>query len=441
MTPQNILIVEDEHALGTALSFAVRRIGHVPELVATGTAALDVVRTRTLDAAVVDIGLPDMSGLDLIKKLRLQHSALPVLVITAHGTLDHAIAARKNGASDYLVKPLDLRQFEASVNALLSVGTAKQGADAPRTGLAARQAAAQLVGTSPALRDVFTGIARACVSDAPVLITGPTGAGKSLVAETIHANSPRRTGPLVFVSGASLPGMEELIAQARKAAAGTLVIEEVATMPPAVQSGLATEHLADQKSVRWMATSTLPPLDAMRSGGLRAELYYALSALHLGLPPLRDRTSDIPALVTHFLPERISVSASAMDILQAYDWPGNVRELEHVLSFSSDLAGDGVILPGHLPAHLSQAAASRTGPLAPAEVQATLGRWLDSKLEGPHRDELSYDMVLDQLEAMALQHLLDRHDGKPTHLANALRMNRTTLRQKLRRLGLATGDG
>ena len=440
---QTILVVEDEHALGTALSFAVRRIGHLPELVATGSAAIDAARRSVPQAAVIDIGLPDMSGLDLIKKLRVLAPTLPVLIITAHGSLEHAIAARRQGATEFLVKPLDLRQFEASVRALLDQASAAK----PSAKAASRAAdKSMLIGSAPALQEVFAGVSRACVTDTPVLITGPTGSGKSLVASVIHAHGNQQKGSCQTVNASMLTTPGELAALLEDRSERTIILEGISELPQPLQTQLAGCVSAPGHTIRWIMTSTESPMNAMQRGALRPELYYALTALHLVMPPLRELSSDIPALAEHFLSQsggpRRRLSAASLHALQRYDWPGNVIELKHALALASELATDGVISPAHLPAHFAERLEEGGMPSgsAPTDLQAVMARWVSARLKEAGPDHLTYEELLDQMEGLLLEQLLRHHENKPTHLANALRMNRTTLRTKLRRLGLHSGD-
>lgn len=420
MEPRHILIVEDEHALGTALSFAVRRIGHLPTLAATGAAALQHLSREAPALVVLDIGLPDMSGLEVVRHLRQSHPALPVLMVTAHGTLDHAIAARQHGATDYLVKPLDLRQFEQAVHSLLS----KPGMLPTAAPLTTEEPpTVTLIGTAPSLREVFTGIARACVSDAPVLLSGETGTGKSLAAKLIHSHGKQSAQPLKAVAAGVFPESP-----------CTALLEDVTSLPTNLQMELAA-RIGEPNGVRWIASTTLEPRAAMERGLLRAELYYAFSPLHISLPPLKERTGDIAALACYFLGVKQStstVSDAALAALEAFDWPGNVRQLRQVLLLAADLADSGVIYPSHLPPEI----AAMSGSMHSSnELESTLNRWLTRRAQ-----DLSYDHLMDELEAVVLRQLLARHDGKPTHLAAALQMNRATLRQKLRRLGLGGSE-
>ena len=436
----SILIIEDEHALGTALSFAVRRAGHLPTLVATGTAGLEAMKRGTFAALVLDIGLPDMSGLEVLERVRKQKPALPVLVITAHATLDHAISAQKLGATDYLTKPLDLRQFETSLSSLVT-----RSAEAAQSEPATVPAAATLIGAAGCLQEVFLGIARGCAGEMAALITGPTGSGKTLAARVIHANSPRNAQPLRLIDAATIKdtdSLQTLLSDAQ----GTVVFEEVTALPLPVQAKLAAVLAEpDTKRPRLLATTSTSPRESVDQGTLRAELFYALSVLTIPMPPLRDRTGDLPALAAFFLGLRdaaavMPVTPPALAAMQAYPWPGNVRELRHVLDYAATMSRGGAIYLSHLPTHVAATVqAPGVGPVS-GELDAAITRWLDSQMSATPEQSRHCDGLLDQVEAIMLRHLLQRFDNRPTHLATALRMNRATLRQKLRRAGLQRDD-
>jgi DNA-binding NtrC family response regulator len=439
MTAHPILIIEDEHALGTALSFLVRRMGHLPTLVASGAAGLAELDRVRFAAVVLDIGLPDMSGLTVLERIRQDGVSVPVLVITAHATLDHAIHAQKSGATGYLTKPLDLRQFEQTLGAMLAPGVTLT--DPAAVAADATPRPATLIGAAPCLRDAFVGIARACAGEFPVLITGPSGVGKSLTAAVIHAHGTRAHQALEFIAGA---GFEDP-AQLNRHAAGTVVLEEVTDLSPSRQTGLAT-WLADPDAnkPRLLATTVRDPLAAVRDGLLREDLFYSLTTLTIPLPPLRERSGDIPALSAFFVGVRSdgpapTLTPPVLAALQAYPWPGNVRELRHVLDYAVTMSGGGPVFLSHLPAHVAAAG----GPDAAAsagELEVVIGRWLDAALALPEAARPDYDGMLDQLETVMLRHLMARHEHKPTHLAAALRIHRATLRQKLRRAGLQRGE-
>ena len=435
MTAHPILLIEDEHALGTALSFLVRRMGHLPTLVASGGAGLAALAGENFAAVVLDIGLPDMSGLHVLENMRQHGTSVPVLVITAHATLDHAIHAQKSGATAYLTKPLDLRQFEQTLGAMLA--SALPLAEAPPKLPETR--AATLIGAAPCLRETFIGIARACAGDVPALITGPSGSGKTLTAAVIHAHGPLASHALAFLACSRM----EHAAEFEECSGGTIVLEEVTDLAPALQTRLAAWLAsAPDGRPRLLATSAHDPRQAVTDGRLREDLYYALTTLTIPLPPLRERSGDIPALSGFFLGVRGNAPAPQLTVpvlaaLQAYVWPGNVRELRHVLDYAATLSGGGPVFLSHLPAHVAAAASAATGPAAPGELEAALGRWLDAQLAMPEAERPGYEAMLEQVEAVMLSYLLEKHDNKPTHMAAALGMHRATLRQKLRRAGLS----
>jgi DNA-binding NtrC family response regulator len=435
MKARKILIIEDEHALGSALSIIVRRMGHLPELAATATAGLKMLAEAEIAALVLDIGLPDMSGLEVLRRLRDRGQAPPVLVITAHATLDHAIDAQKSGATAYLTKPLDLRSFELTLAALLAtahVNTAK----------VAETPSVTLIGAAPCLREAFVGIARACAGNMPALITGPSGAGKSLAATVIHAHGPQAMRPLKAISSSEIRDASVFL----DSDCGTLVLDEITSLEQSLQTQLA-RLLADPRpqGPRLLATSSLDPTTAMRDGVLREDLYYALATLTIPLPPLRDRSGDIPALSAFFAGMRdastvLSITHPAMTAMQAYPWPGNVRELKHVIDYAGTLSGGGPVFLSHLPPQIAAAAgAESTGP-PPGELDAAVRRWLDATLTTNDVDPPDYDTLAGHLESLMLRHLLEIHQQKPTRLAAALRIHRATLRQKLRRMGLQGDD-
>lgn len=436
MTARPILIIEDEHALGTALSFLVRRMGHLPTLAASGTAGLEAIKTSSFAAVVLDIGLPDMSGLEVLERLRQGGNSIPVLVITAHATLDHAIHSQKSGATGYLTKPLDLRQFEQTLGAMLATGLPVDEA-LPEI---RETRSATLIGAAPCLRDTFIGIARACAGDVPALLTGPSGAGKRLAAAVIHAHSSRTSEALEVL--ACLPMTEA--SDFERSGGGTLVLNEVTELRADLQTRLAA-WLANSTPdrVRVLATTSLDPREAVRSGVLREDLYYALSTLTIPLPPLCERSGDIPALSSFFVGVRGETSPPSvltppvMVALQAYGWPGNVRELRHVLDYACTMSGGGPVFLSHLPSHVAAAATSGDmAGLAPGELEAVIARWLDASLVLAEDEQPDYELLLERIETVMLRHLLERHENRPTRLAAALRIHRATLRQKLRRVGL-----
>jgi DNA-binding NtrC family response regulator len=426
-----ILIIEDEHALGHALELAVRRIGHVPTLVASGGRALKLLESGGIDAVVLDIGLPDMSGIEVLERLRAAGSSLPVLVITAHAMLENAIASRRLGISEYLMKPLDLSSFEQAVAALVSSSIRLDGPPPP--------SAVTLIGTAPAMHRVFVGVARACCGEMPVLVCGPSGSGKSLTARVIHNNSPRGGGQFRSADCSMLHdevAWDELWSDTT----GTLVLEGLDALSAARQAELAERIGANAaQTARLVATLTC---DGDAADLLHGALFYALKASLIEMPPLRERSGDIPALCRFFHGMRtgsaqpLEITAPALAALQVYEWPGNVRELQHALSHAWAMGRGEAMRPGHLPPHVAEALREGEGLVA-GELDSVVARWLDLQLESTPEREWRYDGMLEKIEAAMLGHLMERFGGRPTHLASALGMNRATLRKKLRAAGIA----
>jgi len=445
-----ILIIEDEHALASALAAVARRMGRAPVLCATGTRGLDEAAAGSFALAVLDIGLPDISGLTVLERLRALYPALPVIIITAHGNLENAMAAKQLGAAAYLVKPLDLPEVEQTFGEVLSAARALPAVSVEPMSL--------MVGAAPAMQRCFVEIAHACASEAPVLISGPTGAGKTRTAQVIHANSARRAGPFITLHCAALPeplleaelfGHEKgaftgaVLARPghiERARGGTLFLDEIGDISPGVQARLLRvveektfTRVGGREDLRVdlrLITATHKSLrEEVRAGRFREDLYYRLHVLEIALPPLSERKSDLPALAAFLLgaiaPDRsLHLSPGAMEVFQRHHWPGNVRELRNALEHAAAVAGGPVILPHHLPRDLREA--EDGGALASRGLDAALAGWLEQKVNA----RMTYRQIHDELEAMALRHLLARYGGKPTILARELQMNRVTLRRR-----------
>ncbi len=448
---KSILIIEDEHALAAALAVVAGRLGYEARLAATGAQGLDLAEQDSCAMAVLDIGLPDVSGLVVLEKLREKWPALPVVVITAHGNLENAVSARKLGSTAYLVKPLDLAVVQQTLREVLE--TVKP-APSPEPG-----AMSIMVGAAPAMQRCFVEISHACGNDAPVLISGPTGTGKTLGARVIHANSRRVNGPFVTLHCGALPEPlleSELFGHEKhaftgagaakaghieRAEGGTLFLDEIADISAAVQAKLLRfveektfSRIGGREDLRVdlrLITATNKNLrDEVRAGRFREDLYYRLHVLEVTIPSLRERSEDIPALAAYFLGVHASdgereLSAEALELLRKHDWPGNIRELRNVLEHAVAVAPGRVILPQHLPREIRDA--GRAGQ-SPNVLSAELGKWLQRKIQAG----ATYRQIHDELDGMVIRDLLAHFDNKPTLLARETGMNRVTLRKKCR---------
>ena len=458
-----ILIIEDEAALASALGAVMKRLGHEPLLCPSAALGLEKLVSCQPALVILDIGLPDQSGLEVLKAIRQHAEALPVLIITAHGSLHNAVEAKKRGASGYLVKPLDLPELEQAIRALLQATTSTE---LPVPATPKSTDAPLLIGSSAAMQPAFAAIAHATASDAPVLITGPTGIGKSLTARVIHLHSNRHQAPFITLSCASLPenlleaelfghekgaftgAVSDKQGHIERAAGGTLFLDEIGEIPLSVQVKLL--RFVEEKvftrvggrtdlkvDLRIIAATNQDLTQAIAEKRFREDLLYRLRVLEVKLPPLKARMSDVPTLCSYLLAgiakERsLALSDDALSLLKRHDWPGNVRELRNVLEHAAAVCSGSLILPQHLPVELRHP----SGSAHPAILDGALQEWLEAKLT----EGVNYDAIHDELESKLLSALLPRYENKPTLLARALDMNRATLRKKLRQAGLAA-DG
>lgn len=453
----HILIIEDESALASALALLVKRLGHEAVTCASAALGLQNLAQRKPALVILDIGLPDRPGLEVLKIIRDHDTTLPVLIITAHGNLNNAVEAKKRGASGYLVKPLDLRELERTMQALLQMEVNVNAAPVPK----ASGEAALLIGSAPAMQPAFAAIAHATASDAPVLITGPTGIGKSLAARVIHLHSRRHAAPFVTLSCASLP--ENLLeseifghekgaftgavtskqGHIERAAGGTLFLDEIGEISPAMQVKLL--RFVEEKvftrlggreelkvDLRIIAATNQDLAVAVAEKRFREDLLYRLRVLEVKLPSLRERMSDLPGLCSYLLAgiagdRKLMVSEEALNVLKQHVWPGNVRELRNALEHAAAVCTGSVILVSHLPAELRTGTTAGVATTSSA-LDAALHEWVEARLA----EGLKYDDLHEDLESRLLAVLLPRFENKPTIMARELEMNRATLRKKIK---------
>ena len=415
----SILIIEDEYALAAALSTVVRRLDATPFVAASGQSGIDKLTSQAFSLILLDVGLPDISGLKVLEKIQKLPKPPPVIIITAHGTLDTALEARRLGASEYFLKPLDLAAIQRTIREIFApVKTATR-------------LETLMIGTSEPMQRVFATIAQATGCDTPVLLQGPPGSGKSLAAEVIHRHSVRADKPLTIFRADEWPenkveaALEDAIAQTGE---GVIFLDEISTWSKPLQAALMRRLAQGRICGRLFSACSQDLAEKVACGTFREDLFYALAVLRVILPPLSDRTGDIPALAASRMGE-LAISAEAMALLKAHAWPGNVRELQTALAHASAVCGGNTILPHHLPAHLT---ASESSNHLEEGLKRSMAAWLDQKTTGDDTCMPAYDDLLETVEATMLETLLRRFDNKPTRLAAALKMNRATLRRKLK---------
>ncbi len=374
-----VLVVDDEEAMLEVLRQRLEGWGYRVETAADAEEAARRLGELAPSIVLSDVVLPGASGVELLRRLRSSRPGLPVVLMTAHGSVDLAVEAMKAGATDFVTKPLDHRRLRAVLG--------EAGRRLPAGGLVQEEdRLGDMVGVSPQMREVFDAVREVAATEAAVLITGESGTGKELVARSIHRLGPRADREFVAVNAAAIPRdlMESEIfghergaftgASARRAGCfelaheGTLLLDEIAEMPPLLQPKLlrvledgrvrrlggSQEHRFD---VRVLSATNRDPRSAIRDGVLREDLYYRMSVLSLELPPLRRREGDVPVLARHFLDAAAArygldlegLSDAALGLVEEYPWPGNVRELRNAMERAAVLAREGWAEPRNLP--------------------------------------------------------------------------------------------
>lgn len=413
----SVLIVDDEKGIRAGLSTALARAGHRPVV----AASLAEARARlgepvAFDCALLDIRLKDGDGLDLLREIRAgKYRELPVIVATAYDDGERTIEAMRDGAFDYVTKPFDLPRLLATIDRAIKRRRASEAAPS------APAAASQLVGRSAAMHTVWKIIGRAAGSHAPVLVKGEAGAGKELVARTIHAYSPRASAPIELLRvGAETSAATLRDALANAPAAGTLLLDGADELAPAAQAALGA-WLSDGPPARVIALVRLAR--GASDAPIVPELYYPLAVLEIAVPPLRERRSDVPLLAARALAgtRARAISEEAMAALVRHDWPGNVRELLHVIRRAAEMC-DGEVLDLHdLPPELVE---------QPATIEAA-----SPYLGLPLREAVA------RLERDLLASALRRAEGNRTVAAKLLGIPRPQLYAKLEERGLLERRG
>jgi DNA-binding NtrC family response regulator len=451
----SILCVDDDAAVLTTFTAILERAGHRVVAVGNAAAALTVLARGGIDLVVSDYLMPDMTGLDLLESVRRDENEVPVIMVTGHGSIEHAVAAMRAGATDYVAKPVESRQLELAVDQALDLARLRRENRILKDQVRQLRDDHGIVGDSEPLKRVLELIRTVAPTRSTVLIQGESGTGKELVARVVHGWSDRADGPFISVNCAALP--ETLIESSlfghekgaftgatrrvrgafERASGGTLLLDEVTEMRPELQAKLLRviqeqefERVGGSASVRVdvriVATTNRDLSAAVRAGEFRDDLFYRLAVVPVTLPPLRERKQDIPALVRRFadraareIGRRIdAVTPDALEGLAAYDWPGNVRELAHAVERA-------VIL---CPGTVLTAEVLRPGEPRPAFGPPATGA----------RDEETGDgrivlesVNLKEAEDVLIREALQRTDQNRTRAAELLGISIRTLRNRL----------
>ncbi len=403
----DLLVVDDEPEFRELLIRRFTQVGWRVQGAETGEDALDLLSRREFDVAVLDMMLPGMTGLDLLAKIKAGPTDCEVVMLTGQATVETAVAAMKAGAYDYVVKPFPLQELETLIEKANERRKLAKENRQLKAVIARERAPASMIGTSPAMQEVFRLIERAGPSDKAILIQGESGTGKELVARALHQASRRADKPIVVINCAALPESlleSELFGHEKGsftgainakqglfevADGGTLFIDEIGEMPGSLQAkmlrvledgsmrriGSIKERRVD---VRILAATNRNMSREVAEGRFREDLYYRINVMSLELPPLRKRLSDVPLLVRQFLGTGWEIEPEAKLALEQYSWPGNVRQLINAIERGKILGDDGIIRRNDLPREVTQ----------PGSAPATSGELLSDDLAALQRSKV-----------------------------------------------------
>ncbi len=443
-----ILLVEDDRSLATVLSLTLKEKGYSVEHVMDGESGATALLRGGLDLALLDLNLPKLSGLDVLRRLVQSPGEHPaVVVITANGTVESAVEAMKLGAADYLVKPFSMDELTLRVERARERQQLKTENRALRRQLNAAASPDHFVGQSRTFRETLALLRQVADSDATVLLTGESGTGKELAAQFLHAHSRRADGPLVVVNCAAIPETlieSELFGHVKgaftgavgdhagkfeRAGGGTLFFDEIGELKPSLQAKLLraiqereVERVGGTKpipvDVRLVAATKGDLKEAVAGKRFREDLYYRLNVVPVVLPPLRERLEDLPLLAAHVLKKlgvpEVTLAPEALALMKNYRWPGNVRELEHALERAVVLRSSRTVI---------------TPDLLPDEIRRPSGA--ASSVTLPESG-----LVLEEVEKSLLEQALARTDGNQTKAAELLGLTRATLIYRMEKFGL-----
>jgi two-component system response regulator AtoC len=453
---ETILLVDDEQNTREALSIALRREGYNIIPASNGGEGMKLLEKEPVDLIITDLMMPGVSGMDLLDFARKHRPEVMVIMITGHASVETAITAMKNGAFDYITKPIKLDEVKIIIHQATDKRNLLLENISLKKELKGKYTFDNIIGTSRPMQEIFSIMERVVNSDSTVLITGDSGTGKELVAKALHYNGPRKENPFVAINCAAIPSElleSELFGHVKgsftgavankpgkfeQANTGTMFLDEIGSMTMALQGKLLRvlqekeiERVGGAKpmkvDVRIISATNTDLEKAVKRGLFRDDLFYRLNVIPIHLPSLRDRAEDIPMLAAHFIGkynEKMKkgikgLASGVMDYLVAYEWPGNIRELENVIERAVTLTDGEYIQENALPQSILGVAGQEfySVPQIPDK-----GTDLEKELEG--------------FEAAMIRMALKKTGGIKTKAAELLNIKRTTLLEKMRRLNL-----
>ncbi len=449
MKKPSILLIDDDDSLRRVMEFSLSEAGYRVQSAASGEEGLRLFEKDSFDAVVTDITMPGMSGMDVLEKIGRQHGGIPVIIITAYGTIESAVEAMKQGAFDYITKPFNRDELRLTLDKALTMRRLQKENVELRAEIKGKYSFEGIIGSSDKLREVLDMAGRVAASDASVLITGESGTGKELLAKGIHYNSQRANWPFVAVNCAAIPenlleselfghmkgsftgAIRDKEGKFELAGGGTLFLDEISELRFDLQAKILRALQAREVDrvgggkpvpvdVRVIAATNRDIEQFVKEGKFREDLYYRLNVITLYMPPLRERRDDIPLLINYFLKKfnpagDAAATPEAFGILKGYGWPGNVRELENVMERASVLRRGKEITAAELPDKLKK------------EKMSIENIILNLPEEGVSLEELEKNLIVKALE---------KNMGNQTRAADYLGITRPTLIYRMEKYGI-----
>ena len=448
---ERILIVDDDPSFRRVVDYTLKEAGYETTLAVNGKQAREKFDEDDCAAVITDVLMPELGGLELLRQLGAIAPEVPVIVVTAHAAVDDAVDAMREGAFDYIAKPVNREELKLVLARALEVKALVRENRRLRQVVTDRLDFGNMVGSAPKMQSVLEVAAQAAQVDSTILLLGESGTGKELLAKAIHVNGPRKKGPFIAVNCGAIPATlleSELFGYRRgaftgavsdqrgkveAASGGTLFLDEVGDLEPAIQVKLL--RLLQEKEIEKLGEGKPTKVDArilaatnrdleslVRTGDFREDLYYRLAVIPIELPPLRERSTDVALLADHFLDKyarkfgkKLKLDRSVFRILERYPWPGNIRELENLMERLAALHPAGTVSPEDLPESF------RSGASTVGEVL------LQIPAEG---------LDLQKLEEGLIKEALERNDWNQTRAAKFLGLTRNTLIYRMQKFGL-----
>lgn len=464
-----ILVIDDDEIIRDAVQAFLKAVGFNVMVTATGRSGVDMIKEENFDIVMTDLVMPEMSGIEVLKEIKSSKKQLPVIVMTAFGTIQTAVEAMRLGAFDYVTKPFVMEELMIVIKRAIDVTKLQQENIMLKRQLKSHYKFKDLIGDSSKMQAVYDMIEKIADTDSTVMITGESGTGKELIAKTIHYNSSRSQHPFVPLNCAAIPkelieselfghekgafsgALNTRVGRFELAHNGTLFLDEIAELAPSLQVKLLRilqerefERVGGMKTikvdVRILAATNRDLEAATNEGAFREDLYYRLNVIPIHIPPLRERSGDIPLIADHFINEFCKkrkrtpfvFSEEAMERFLGYEWPGNIRELKNVIERIAILVPSDTVYVSDLPDKFRNASDSVPQKQTRAAVRtnaAAKGMLIPD-------DGIDLNDLIGNMERDLICKALEKTEGVKSKAATLLGLNRTTLIEKMKKMGI-----